>query len=62
MWTSSDILGVASVNNNKTALLVSSAWAMVLFYITGEEDVVYGQVVTGRNSDILGIAEMVSPA
>ena len=50
------------MNDDETALLVSSAWAMVLFYITGEEDVVYGQVVAGRNSDILGIAEMVSPA
>ncbi len=43
------------------ASLISSAWAIVLSRITGEEDVVYGQVVAGRNSDIPGISEMVGP-
>jgi non-ribosomal peptide synthetase component F len=43
------------------ASLLSSAWALVLSSITGEEDVVYGHTVAGRNSDIPGIAEMVGP-
>jgi len=43
------------------ASLLSSAWALILFSITGEEDVVYGHTVAGRNSDISGIAEMVGP-
>ncbi|KAF2471468.1 uncharacterized protein BDR25DRAFT_368329 [Lindgomyces ingoldianus] len=43
------------------ASLVSSAWAMVLSSITGEEDIVYGHVVAGRNSDIPNITEIVGP-
>jgi hypothetical protein len=43
------------------ASVVSSAWAVVLSRISGKEDVVYGQVVAGRNSDIPGIAEIVGP-
>ncbi|KFZ17889.1 hypothetical protein V502_04376 [Pseudogymnoascus sp. VKM F-4520 (FW-2644)] len=43
------------------ASVVSSAWAVVLSRISGEEDIVYGQVVAGRNSDIPGIAEIVGP-
>ncbi|KAF2463981.1 CoA-dependent acyltransferase, partial [Lindgomyces ingoldianus] len=43
------------------ASLVSSAWAVVLSRITGKEDVVYGHVVAGRNSDIPGITEIVGP-
>jgi amino acid adenylation domain-containing protein len=43
------------------ASLLSSAWALVLSSITGEEDVVYGHTVAGRNSDIPGIAEIVGP-
>jgi amino acid adenylation domain-containing protein len=47
--------------NITMASLLSSAWALVLHSITGEEDVVYGHTVAGRNSDIPGIAEMVGP-
>jgi aryl carrier-like protein len=43
------------------ASLVSSAWAVVLSHISGEDDVVYRHVVAGRNSDIPGITEMVGP-
>ncbi|EUC39879.1 hypothetical protein COCMIDRAFT_41693 [Bipolaris oryzae ATCC 44560] len=43
------------------ASLVSSAWALVLSAVSGEEDVVYAQLVGGRNSDIPGITEIVGP-
>ncbi|KAK1912672.1 hypothetical protein P3342_004608 [Pyrenophora teres f. teres] len=43
------------------ASLVSSAWAVVLSHISGEEDVVYGLVVAGRNSDLPSITEVVGP-
>jgi non-ribosomal peptide synthetase component F len=48
-------------HNITMASLLSSAWALVLSSITGEEDVVYGHTVAGRNSDIPGITEMVGP-
>ncbi|KAJ4354970.1 hypothetical protein N0V95_003349 [Ascochyta clinopodiicola] len=47
--------------NITMASLLSSAWALVLSSITGEDDVVYGHLVAGRNSDIPGITEMVGP-
>ncbi|KAK1912796.1 hypothetical protein P3342_004732 [Pyrenophora teres f. teres] len=43
------------------ASLISSAWAVVLSHINGEEDVVYGLVIAGRNSDLPGITEVVGP-
>ncbi|KAH8727300.1 hypothetical protein GQ44DRAFT_611849 [Phaeosphaeriaceae sp. PMI808] len=43
------------------ASLVSSAWAVVLSHIGGEEDVVYGLVVAGRNSNLPGITELMGP-
>ncbi|KAK1912722.1 hypothetical protein P3342_004658 [Pyrenophora teres f. teres] len=43
------------------ASLVSSAWAVVLSHISGEEDVVYGLVVAGRNSNLPGITEVIGP-
>jgi aryl carrier-like protein len=44
-----------------TGLLVSCAWAIVLSHISGNVDVVYGLVVTGRNSNLPGITEMLAP-
>lgn len=41
--------------------LISSAWAVVLSQISGVDDVVYGFVVAGRNSNIRGITEMLAP-
>jgi hypothetical protein len=43
------------------ASVVSSAWAVLLSRITGTDDVVYGQIVAGRNADIPGITEIVGP-
>ncbi|KAI2484863.1 EntF Non-ribosomal peptide synthetase module protein [Pyrenophora tritici-repentis] len=43
------------------ASLVSSAWAVVLSHISGEEDVVYGLVIAGRNSNLPGISELMGP-
>jgi hypothetical protein len=34
---------------------------LVLSHVSGEEDVVYAQLVAGRNSDIPGITEIVGP-
>lgn len=41
--------------------VVSTAWAVVLSQITGEKDVVFAQVVAGRNSEVSGISELVGP-
>ncbi|CAN9330998.1 unnamed protein product [Alternaria alternata] len=43
------------------ASLVSSAWAVVLSHISDEEDIVYGLVVAGRNSNLPGITEVIGP-
>ncbi|KAL7780538.1 hypothetical protein CFE70_010562 [Pyrenophora teres f. teres 0-1] len=43
------------------ASLISSAWALVLAHITGEQDIVFGHLVAGRNSDIPEVAEIVGP-
>ncbi|CAN9275789.1 unnamed protein product [Alternaria alternata] len=43
------------------ASLVSAAWAKVLSQITGEEDVVYGYMVAGRNANIPAITKIVGP-
>jgi hypothetical protein len=42
-----------------SATLVSSAWALLLSQITGNKDVVYGNVVAGRNSAMQGIEAVV---
>lgn len=42
-----------------SATLVSSAWALLLSEITGDKDVVYGNVVAGRNSAIEEIEKVV---
>ncbi|CAG9990176.1 unnamed protein product [Clonostachys byssicola] len=43
------------------ASLVPSAWARVLSGIVGRNDVVFGQVVSGRNSSLPGLQEVVGP-
>lgn len=43
------------------ASLVSSAWALIFSEISGKEDVVYGYVVAGRNSNTPGITEIAGP-
>jgi len=43
------------------ATIISSAWALVLSSFTGSRDVVYGQIVTGRNASIAGIEEIIGP-
>lgn len=48
-------------HNVTMSSFLSSSWALVLSSITGEEDVVYGHTVAGRNADIPGIAELVGP-
>ncbi|KAK5991451.1 Nonribosomal peptide synthetase dtxS1 [Cladobotryum mycophilum] len=42
-----------------SATLVSAAWAVLLSRVTGENDVVYGNVVAGRNSAFQGVDEVV---
>ncbi|KAH0592368.1 Nonribosomal Peptide Synthetase [Metarhizium humberi] len=41
------------------ATLLSAAWALLLSHITGEDDVVFGHVVAGRNAAMSGIDEVV---
>jgi aryl carrier-like protein len=56
------LLSVPQLPNNITAAtLVSSAWAMLLSHATGEESVVFGRLVTGRNAAFAGIEEIVGP-
>ncbi|KAJ8112404.1 hypothetical protein OPT61_g5221 [Boeremia exigua] len=43
------------------ASLISSAWAHVLAHITGEEDIVYGYMVAGRNANLPTISKIVGP-
>ncbi|KAH5617621.1 hypothetical protein HBI23_252310 [Parastagonospora nodorum] len=45
----------------RISAVVSSAWATVLSHITGAEDVVYGYVVAGRNSNMPGITQIIGP-
>ncbi|CAI6337954.1 unnamed protein product [Periconia digitata] len=46
---------------NTIASLVSAAWALVLASFSGTDDVVYGYLVAGRNSNILHISEIAGP-
>lgn len=43
------------------AALVSGAWGRVLSQLVGRTDVVYGQVVSGRNASLPGLQEVVGP-
>lgn len=47
--------------NITTATLTSAAWAMLVSHITGAQDIVYGHIVTGRNSALPGVEEIVGP-
>lgn len=42
------------------ASVISSAWATVLSQITGEQDVVYGSLVSGRNVDVPVSADIIA--
>ena len=56
------LISTPQLTGNVTiASLVSSAWAILLSSITGEEDVVYGHLVAGRNAAISGVEEIVGP-
>ncbi|QWF85355.1 non-ribosomal peptide synthetase [Amycolatopsis sp. CA-230715] len=41
--------------------VVHAAWAVVLGWLTGRDDVVFGTTVSGRPAELPGIAEMVGP-
>ncbi|KAJ2991087.1 hypothetical protein NUW58_g2650 [Xylaria curta] len=43
------------------ASIVSSAWAIVLARLTGQKDVVYGSLVSGRDVSMPGIENVVGP-
>ncbi|KAI0123588.1 hypothetical protein BJ170DRAFT_639720 [Xylariales sp. AK1849] len=43
------------------ASVISSAWAVVLSEITGNKDVVYGSLVSGRDVSMTGIENVVGP-
>ncbi|UKZ75700.1 putative NRPS-like protein biosynthetic cluster [Trichoderma virens FT-333] len=44
-----------------TAALLSSAWAILLSRLTGKDDIIYSQLVTGRNAAIEGVEDIVGP-
>ncbi|KAF7556526.1 hypothetical protein G7Z17_g1316 [Cylindrodendrum hubeiense] len=44
-----------------SASLISAAWGVLLSLITGQNDVVYGHIVTGRNSILNGIEGIAGP-
>ncbi|GFF41831.1 nonribosomal peptide synthetase 12 [Aspergillus udagawae] len=46
-------------NKITPATLASAAWALLLSRLTGQDDVVYGHLVAGRNSAIPGVEEIV---
>lgn len=43
------------------AALLSSAWAILLSRLTGKEDIVYSQLIAGRNAAIEGVEDIVGP-
>lgn len=43
------------------ASLNSAAWAKVLNHVTGEQDIVYGTMIAGRNSNIPTVTKIVGP-
>ncbi|KAL7912426.1 hypothetical protein GGI35DRAFT_491032 [Trichoderma velutinum] len=43
------------------AALLSSAWAILLSRLTGKEDIIYSQLVAGRNAAIGGVEDIVGP-
>ncbi|EED14429.1 NRPS-like enzyme, putative [Talaromyces stipitatus ATCC 10500] len=45
--------------NLTLATLASTAWALALYSLTGKCDVVYGQVVSGRNASIPNVSEII---
>lgn len=45
----------------RPAVLVSVAWALVLAELFEEKEVVYGHVVAGRSTDLVGIESIVGP-
>ncbi|KAH9876381.1 hypothetical protein J1614_003860, partial [Plenodomus biglobosus] len=47
--------------NLTSATLISSAWALLNSYLTGDKNVVYGHLIAGRNSDIPGIGNVLGP-
>ena len=55
-------IALPSLPSNITlASLVSSAWAIVLSKTTKRGDVVYGQIVAGRNANFPGIQHVIGP-
>jgi hypothetical protein len=47
--------------NITTATIVKAAWAATLARIAGKSDIVFGHVISGRNSDIKNIENIVGP-
>ncbi|PNP46000.1 hypothetical protein THARTR1_10818 [Trichoderma harzianum] len=43
------------------AALLSSAWAILLSRLTGKKDIIYSQLVAGRNAAIEGVEDIVGP-
>ncbi|KNG52835.1 nonribosomal peptide synthetase 1 [Stemphylium lycopersici] len=48
-------------HNLTSATLISSAWALLNSYLTGDKNIVYGHLIAGRNSDVPGIENVLGP-
>ncbi|KAK2874915.1 NRPS [Arthroderma sp. PD_2] len=53
----------SSGNNRRTrpTVVINVAWALVLQQLVGHEDVVFGNVTTGRNGDMPGLNSVIGP-
>ncbi|KAH8197022.1 hypothetical protein TruAng_008809 [Truncatella angustata] len=57
-----DLISIPQLPDGVTlASVVSSAWAVVLSEMTGQKDVVYGSLVSGRDVSMPGVEDIVGP-
>ncbi|KAJ9656896.1 hypothetical protein H2198_004649 [Neophaeococcomyces mojaviensis] len=51
----------ASNSNNTLATIIRGAWALAAARHSGQNDIVFGETLTGRNADVPGIEEIEGP-
>lgn len=51
-------LGAESIT---PATIIKAAWAVVLAKWTAESDIIFGNVISGRNADVLGVESIIGP-
>jgi len=57
------IISVASLasDNITPATVIKAAWSLVLAQISAQSDIVFGNVISGRNAAVLGVENIVGP-